>query len=359
MQNNAEPTQKAPTKHGVKKYLFVVALIVLAVLPTIPLSLTSLGPVGAGAGVLGTVVAVVAVRTYGVGRGSLVALICAVVLGVAPVGLVYPAMGTMLMVILGGVCGLAAYRGTESPLVLLSIFTGITMVLPNPLTLQEAEQGMTVTANYILVLTALMVISAIWGILLGWLLLLKLPRTPLAPVQREVAMTYGATLALLGGAAAAVVLTWFPNTAAGWLILTIYVIVIPRAPGDKVVRAMRIKTVHRLGGTVVGVLIATAIAAVVHKPAPLFVLGIICLVVAMELRIAGKPYWLFVIFLTPGVIFLTGYGMDADEFGLVRLTCTVIGAILAMVALEIHRKYTIPWIVRSRERDAAELLQPS
>ncbi|MFN8125256.1 MAG: hypothetical protein U0R64_01905 [Candidatus Nanopelagicales bacterium] len=90
-----------------KKYLFVVALGVLAVLPTIPLSLTSLGPVGSGAGVLGTVVAVLALRTYGVGGGSLVALLSAVVLSFAPVGLLYPALGTMLMVIL------AAYHGTE------------------------------------------------------------------------------------------------------------------------------------------------------------------------------------------------------------------------------------------------------
>ncbi|MFN8125255.1 MAG: FUSC family protein [Candidatus Nanopelagicales bacterium] len=239
---------------------------------------------------------------------------------------------------------------------MLSFFVGITMVLPNPITLEQAEQGVTVTADYILVLAVLMVISTIWGILLGWLLLLKLPRAPLVPVQREVAMTYGATLALLGGAAAAVALTWFPNTAAGWTILTIYVVVIPRAPGDRVVRAMRIKAVHRVGGTLVGVLIEAAIAAVISQPVPIFVLGIICLVVAMELRFGGQPYWLFVIFLTPGVVFLTGYGMDANQFALMRLACTVIGAILALGALEFHRRYTIPWIVRSRERDPTNLL---
>lgn len=340
-----------------RRDLFVIALILLIVLPTIPLSLTSLGPVGSGGGILGTVIAVLAVRTFGVGKGALVGLVAALTLSFAPLGLNYPALGTMLMVIIGAVCGLAAYEGKDGPFVMLGLFVGITMIMPNPLTLDQVENGVTVTSDYVLVLTGLTLLSAVWGILLGGLLLLKLPRAPVVPVQRELAMTYGAALALLGGMAAAVALTWFPNTAAGWVILTIYIIVIPRAVGDTIVHQMRVKAIHRVAGTIGGVAIAGALAAALHNPIPLFLLGIIFLIVALELRVAGQPYWRYVIFLTPGVVFLTGYGMDADQFGLMRLVCTVIGAAVSLVALEIIRRYTVPWILRSRERDTAELAE--
>ena len=348
-------TQKPPKKRAIKRDIFVVLLIILIVLPTIPLSLTSLGPIGSGAGVLGTVIAVIAVRTFGLAMGALVALFGALALSFAPLGLNYPAMGTMLMVILGGVCGLATYQGKESPFVMLGMFVGITMVMPNPLTVNQLEQGVTVTSDYILILTGLMLLSAIWGFLLGWLLLKKLPSGPAAPVQREIAMTSGATLSLLGGMAAAVVLTWFPNSAAGWVILTVYVVVVPRAIDDKIVHQMRVKAVHRVVGTVIGVAIAGAIAAVLRNPIPLVLLGIICLVIALELRVAGRPYWQYVIFLTPGVVFLTGYGLNADKFGVMRLVCTLIGVLASLAALELIRRYAIPWIIRSKEREAADL----
>lgn len=348
---------KPPKKRAVKRDIFVVVLIILIVLPTIPLSLTSLGPIGSGAGMLGTVIAVMAVRTFGLAKGALVSLFGALVLSFAPLGLNYPAMGTMLMVILGCICGLATYQGKESPFVMLSLFVGITMVMPNPLTVDQLDHGVTVTSDYILVLTGLMLLSAVWGFLLGWLLLKKLPSGPVVPVQREIAMTYGATLALLGGLAAAVVLTWFPNTAAGWVILTVYVIVVPRAVDDKIVHEMRVKAVHRVVGTIVGVAIAGAIATVIRHQIPLILLGIICLVIALEFRVAGRPYWQYVIFLTPGVVFLTGYGMEADQFGFTRLICTVIGVLVSLAALELIRRYTIPWILRSKEREAADIAQ--
>ncbi len=357
MSNDPESTaqtQKPPKKRAVKRDIFVVLLIILIVLPTIPLSLTSLGPIGSGAGVLATVVAVIAVRAFGLAMGALVALFGALTLSLAPLGLIYPAMGTMLLVILGGICGFAIYQGKEAPFVMLGMFVGITMVMPNPLTVDQLEHGVTVTSDYIFILTGLMLLSAIWGFLLGWLLLKKLPSGPAVPVQREVAMTYGATLSLLGGLSAAVVLTWFPNTAAGWVILTVYVIVVPRAIDDKIVHQMRVKAAHRVVGTVIGIAIAGAIAAVIRNPIPLVLLGIICLVIALELRVAGRPYWQFVLFLTPGVVFLTGFGLNAEQFGVMRLVCTLIGVFISLVALELIRRYTIPWIIRSKEREAAD-----
>jgi hypothetical protein len=354
---SATEAQKPPKKRAIKRDIFVVALIVLLMIPTIPLSMTSLGMIGSGAGILATVVAVVAVRTFGVAKGALVSLFGALVLSFAPLGLPFPALGTMLMVILGAICGWATYQGKEPPFVMLGLFVGITMVMPNPLTLDQLKNGVTVTSEYILILTVLMLLSALWGLLLGWLLLKKLPRAPVVRVQREIAMTYGATLALLGGMSAAVVLTWYPNTAAGWVILTVYIIVVPRAIDDKIVHEMRVKAAHRVVGTIIGVAIAGLIAAVIRNPIPLVLLGIICLVIAFELKFAGKPYWQYVLFLTPGVVFLTGFGLNADQFDFTRLICTIVGVIISLAALELIRRYTIPWIIRSKARDEADLAQ--
>lgn len=360
MSNGVTAATKAsdPKRRSVvKRVLFVLALIILLLVPTIPLSLTSLGAIGSGGGILGTVVAVMGVRVCGLAKGSLVALFGAIALSLAPLGLVYPALGTIAMVFLGAICGIAAYRGMEAPFVLLSLLVSITMVMPNPMSLEQIVNGVTVTSGYILLLSTLVAISAVWGVLLGWLVSLKLPSPPPVPVQRELAMAYGATLALTTGTVAAVVLTWLPGTTAGWIMLTIFVVFIPRAPGNQIVHAMRTRAIHRSAGTVGGVLIAGLIAGVVRSPIPLFILGIILLIIAFEVKFAGRPYWQYVVFLTPAVVFLTGYGMDADRFGLMRLVCTAIGVIIALAALEFHRKFTVPWIERSRELEASQQAQ--
>ena len=83
------------------------------------------------------------------------------------------------------------------------------------------------TPSYILMLTGVTAIGAVLGVLVHVGDPQEALHPPLAPLHRESAMVYGATLALLTGTAAAVALTWFPYSLAGWVILTIYVIFRP------------------------------------------------------------------------------------------------------------------------------------
>ena len=129
----------------------------------------------------------IAVRAFGLARAPPVAA-----LEPSPqprtLGLIYPAMGTMLLVILGGICD-SRFTRARAPFVMLGMFVGITMVMPNPLTVDQLEHGVTVTSDYIFILTGLMLLSAIWGFLLGWLLLKKASEwvrsTPSSRVRRH------------------------------------------------------------------------------------------------------------------------------------------------------------------------------
>ena len=210
---------------------------------------------------------------------------------------------------------------------MLGMFVGITMVMPNPLTVNQLEQGVTVTSDYILYPDRLMLLSAIWGSCLDGCSSRSFQAAcSTGPTRDCHDLRCNSVIARRHGCRSCTHVVSHP--AAGWVILTVYVVVVPRAIDDKIVHQMRVKAVHRVVGTVIGVAIAGAIAAVLRNPIPLVLLGIICLVIALELRVAGRPYWQYVIFLTPGVVFLTGYGLNADKFGVMRLVCTLIGVLL-------------------------------
>ena len=338
-----------------KSVLVIAAFVLIAAVPIIVLMFTPFGP-GAGAASLGIIATALGVVIGGVRRGFLVMVWNIVAVGICPIGLVYPALGVMFVVILGGLTGFAAYRGMDAPVFMVSLLVGLTMLNPPALTAEQVSNGVTVTPTYILSLTGVTAAGAIWMFLFMTAVYKKLPHPPYVPLHRESAMVYGATLALLTGVAAAVCLTWFPYSLTGWVILTIYVIFRPVYKGDTVVHGMHSRVIHRIIGTVGGVLIAAAVAFVVTNPNVLILIGLVFFVAAGSRQLRGAPYWQFVIFLTPGVIFMTSSGVHVDHVALVRLLCTIIGIVMALAALEFNRHFTFPWIAESKRMEDADAL---
>lgn len=115
-----------------------------------------------------------------------------------------------------------------------------------------------------------------------------------------------------------------------WLVLTVVVIVQPYV--DKAT----LKGIGRAAGTLVGFLIAIGVAYSVHEPLLYIAVGIAFLSVAAVYSLTGKPYWLYALFLTPGVVLLSSTGTDVTQTADFRLQATFEGAVLCLVVLGIE-----------------------
>ena len=338
---------------GLKSFLFILALVAILAVPAICLMFTPLAP-GAGAAMPGAIVATLAVLIGGVRRGLIVTVWAVIALGIAPAGLQFSALGVFFIVCIGASTGFAAYRGMDMPVLVLNSMVALTMLNPPSLTSSEVADGVHANPKYVVTLMAVTALGAFWSFATMCLLRTKLPHLPLVPLHREPAIVYGATLAFLTGIVGAVALTWFQYSLVGWTILTIYMVIRPTFKGTDVTHGMRKKAAHRAVGTVGGVIIAAALAAVIHNPNALVIAGIVFLVVAVYLQLVGVPYWEFVILLTPAMVFMDGSGQRVDRVAVIRILCTFVGIALAMGALEFHRRYTSPWLEQSKFREARQ-----
>lgn len=346
----AAPAKTPPS--GVRLLLTAAVLMAILALPIVALMFTPLAS-GAGAAMPGIFVAALSLLNLGVRKGLLLTAVSVVAIGISPVGVVYPAIGVMILVSVGALTGLAAFRGAPTPVIEVAILMGLTMIGPSALTARQVAEGVTVTPTYLVTLVGINILSAAWASLCVVLLWKKLPKIPRQPLRREGSIVYGATMAFLLGAVGAVSLTWFPYTLAGWTILTICVIVRPMYPHEGVVHGLRHRAEHRAAGTLGGVIIAAGIAAVVHNSNALVIIGLAFLVAAVGRLAAGVPYWQFVILLTPSMVFMGNGGTHVDRVALVRLGCSLLGIVLAIGALEFNRRFTFPWIARERALKAS------
>lgn len=336
--------------------LLVLAVVLMALLavPVVGLLLSPLAP-GAGSAMPGIMLAALSMLNLGIRRGLLLTAAAVVAVGLSPIGVLYPAIGVMILLVAGGLTGVAAFRGYATPVIQTALFIGLTMVDPPTLTAAQVSRGVTVTPSYLVTLIGIEALGAAWAALIVIVLRKKLPTIPRVPLQPEASIVYGITLGLLIAAVGAVSLTWFPYTLAGWTILTICVIARPMYPGEGVVSGLRHKAEHRAAGTLGGVIIAAALATVIHSANALVILALVFLVGAMERLAAGAPYWQFVILLTPAMVFMGQGGTHIERVGLLRLGCSLLGIVLSVIALEFNRKFTFPWIGRVRQAEASSV----
>lgn len=348
---HAPPPKPGPG--GPKLLALVVAVGVLVGMPAVALMFTPLSP-GAGATFPGVMVAALGLILCGARRGFGVTVWGVLAVSLAPIGLAYPAVGVMFIVCLGASTGIAAFKGMDMPIYMVNALVALTMINPPSLTQTQVDDGVTVTPTYLLTLLAITALGGLWTFGCLFVLRHKIPAVPTKSLHRESAIVYGATLALLTGAVAAVALTWFPHSLAGWVILTIYVIFRPSFKGTDVAHGMWNRAEHRTAGTIIGVLIATALAAAIHNPNVLVLVGIGFMVAALTINLGGAPYWQYVMLLTPAMVVMDSGGVNTDWVGLERIVCTLIGLAMALSALEFNRRFTFPWITKAKALEEAQ-----
>jgi hypothetical protein len=65
----------------------------------------------------------------------------------------------------------------------------------------------------------------------------------------------------------------------------------------------------------------------------LYVLGVILFMAAGSFMMLGKPYWTFVLFLTPAVVLFTSTGSTVDKTAVLRLEATSVGVVIIMLVM--------------------------
>jgi MFS family permease len=311
----------------------ITVLVALLAVPAIIAGQVWL-PGSAGVFILGSLPATIAVVVVGAKRALQIA-VGAAVGGALAAGFSGNAwVGAVIIAALAGYGGYSARYGNESPVLLVPVVIAFIVIAPPDLATRD---GYTLTGwQYATVVGVSLLIGGVWVALLGLFLARHLERAKDEPVERAVAIGYAIALATSTGVATFIAAYYFPGSTGAWVILTILLAMKPR-PTD-MWRTAR----HRVGGTLVGALMAAALvvvmdAADVSLSTWSTALGAVFLVLALSF-IRVRPYWEYVTLLTPAIILLKSSGDDTLKLDAQRVLMTIIGTLVALAFAVIVRE---------------------
>lgn len=172
--------------------------------------------------------------------------------------------------------------------------------------------------------------SGLWGVALGALVAKRVPHKPPQSESMSTAVTFAVTMAIVTGATMAVVVAMQLQHGGAWLVLTLLLVIQPH------VHQTWRKTIERSLGTVLGFAIALAAALVVQQESLSIVLALLFIGAAVFVYLDPKrPYWQFVMFLTPGIVLVEGAGENVISTDVARLWFTLLGAAIALVVVAV------------------------
>ena len=181
-----------------------------------------------------------------------------------------------------------------------------------------------------------MLATTLWVTLIVFLARKGMHLPELAPMQSPQAIWFGSILAVMVGIATWCVVYFSFGHGGAWIILTIVVVYQPTlGAGFK-------KAGERALGTLLGFVIAIVIGFFISSGPFLYVLGLVCMVLALVFMLTGKPYWLFATFLTPAIVLFETAGSTVTKVAVERLEATLIGiagTLLVMLLLLLLAKY--------------------
>ena len=138
------------------------------------------------------------------------------------------------------------------------------------------------------------------------------------------------------------VLAFNPGSLGAWLVVTI--LVVTEVGHEETLK----HTIGRVGGTLVGVVIAGLLVGLVTSPGVAIVISLLLMMAALVIRF-GPHYWLYLAFITPiEMLSAAGSTSAVSSTDLARAAYTLAGAALVLLASAI----AILW-ARYREAGAA------
>jgi hypothetical protein len=135
------------------------------------------------------------------------------------------------------------------------------------------------------------------------------------------------TLATVVASSIALVNNW--GHTGGWLIMTVFIVIQPY------VQDSWRKSVQRAAGTFGGFLLALVLYWMVGQSVALTVFGVIFALLAIWAIVKKLPYWLYAMWLTPGVVILESVGRPLQQTADSRLAATLLGIVISLVVMAI------------------------
>lgn len=249
-----------------------------------------------------------------------VAVLTVVLSGLAGPAATSPWLAALVLGATGALVGAASTRDASGPLVVAAI--GIVFLVAEPPAL--ADIGWSPGWTLALATAG----AAAWGLAAGLFIRWRRsphPREP-DPSSRDRAGAYAGTLAVVLGVSGWFVVSLDLGHGGGWFLMTFLIILQPYLQD-----AWRL-TVERALGTVAGVLVAMALFALLQDvPVALYVVAAIATVTALTIRTTtDRPYWQYVMALTPGVVLLEGLGRSVIDTAESRVWFTLLAAGIAL-----------------------------
>ncbi len=255
-----------------------------------------------------------------------------VVLGTAAVAVSSsPLLAALLVAACAFGIAIAAAHSLAAPMLIVTIFIPYLVHSP-PTTVSGEPRG----AGYYFAVAASLAAAGVWGCLLGWYLGRGKP-TPAHPslVSMQTALLAGLLTAVVTGLITFVAMQRLASTEWVWLLLTIFILTKPTPDLNWTM------TRARITGTFLGVAGAVLIGVLGLPSLVMGLLGVIAIMVALTMKVEGRPYWLYASFLTPAVIFFDSASNNTSEIALQRLLYTVVGAVFAIALAAAINAFTI------------------
>lgn len=235
----------------------------------------------------------------------------------------YPWAIAAVMVVLGGIYGFWAAHGYASGAMLIPALVPYLVRDPPGIFTNEAP---TVNIAYIGAFLLIWIITGIWTSLVMSKIVLK-GKSFAGPSQAtKPTVIFGLFLGAIAGVVAAVAMTVDPTAQWPWIILTIFLLANPSGK----IRAKQVR--DRVTGTVIGLGAALLLSALPLSPAGQGILALVLITAALVIRIEKRPYWFFVMVMTPAIILMDSTGSNTELVAEQRLIFTLLGIVITVSA---------------------------
>lgn len=231
----------------------------------------------------------------------------------------YPIAGAVAFGLFTGACALTARRGLHSPVLMVPIFLSFVIASPPEVPDMTALPAALLTGVVLL-------LGGLWATASARLLLGR-PRlhADSHALSARATIAYAVLMAVIVGIATWGVLTFAKNHQGAWLLLTLIIVLQP-SPHDTFVTSLQ-----RLGGTLLGGVVALALILVGIGSTLALVIGGVVLFAAFAVRyVLKRPYWEYVAVLTPAAILLNTPGRDAMTVAEDRVAFTLVATVVGL-----------------------------
>lgn len=306
-------------------------LIALALVPGLILTMAGFSTV-ASVTTLSALGALIPALMLSTRTGLVTAAVMTVAAAIALPASTTPWLAALTLGAIGAAVGIASRWGASNYVVL----GGVSVIF-----LISAPPAMPSGSREDVILAAATAGSALWGVLAAYVIRRRFHKTPkqdASPMnwQRVVPFATILTIVLAVSGWLVVDLQWAHG--GGWFMMTFLIILQPYMQDSWSL------TIHRTTGTVAGIVLAMILYALLQEATVLlYIVAAASAALALTLRYTTKrPYWQYVLFLTPAVVLLEGVRTSVINTAEQRLLFTLLAAAVAagleMALMPLYRR---------------------